>query len=225
MVPTTEERHGAQDLLRDPLADLPPTARRMIEVTQQLLVKKGYTAVTLEAIGEACGLKKVAVKYYFGNKAGLMTTLIDSLVYQSCAVVAELVKEPLEDEQRLHAFLDAKRKWSESDSQFAFVELLPHVLRNAAQRERLVLMYERLIADYMRFFGAYVPGASEEEARGLAQLVIGVVDGVAVQYRMSRERFASPRPFLVLEAALAVWLNERRSEAAQCLASRNPSSR
>lgn len=210
MALTTEERRGEQDLLRDPLADLPPTAQRMIEVTQQLLVGKGYTAVTLEAIGEACGLKKVAVKYYFGNKAGLMTALLDSLIYQSCAVVAELVSEPLEDEQRLHAFLDAKRKWSESDSQLAFVELLPHILRNASQRERLVLMYEKLIADYMKFFGAYLPGAGEDEARGLAQLVIGAVDGVAVQYRMSKERFASTKPFFVLEAALAVWLNQRR---------------
>jgi AcrR family transcriptional regulator len=202
--------------LRDPLADLPPTALRMVEATQRLLVSRGYTAVTLEAIGEACQLNKIAVKYYFGNKAGLMTLLLDSLVYESCVVMAALVGAPPEA-SRLHEFLEAKRRWTEGDSQFAFLELYPHVVRNASERERLIGMYEMLIAQYRKFFGAYVPGASDDEVRGLAQLVIAIVDGLSIQHRMSKTRFAVSVPFAVLESVWVSWMSQHQLLAREAL--------
>ena len=56
----------------DPLADLPPTAKRMVDATRRLLVERGYASLSLETIAEECNLNKTAVRYYFRNKAGLM---------------------------------------------------------------------------------------------------------------------------------------------------------
>lgn len=191
------------------MTPLPEQARRMVGVAKKLLVTRGYRQLTLEAIGSECGLNKIAVKYYFGNKAGLMNALLDSLVYDSCFVVARLVAETLQ-EPRYHAFFDAKCQWSQSDEQFAFIELLPHILRDSHQREQLSAMYERLISDYEAFLSVYFPHTDAESRRGLAQLVIGVVDGLAIQYRMDKERFSIVEPFQVLEAAIAAWLTRQR---------------
>ena len=83
-----------RDTVPDPLADLPPTARRIVEITRRLLIEKGYSYLSLENIAEECGLHKTAVRYYFRNKAGLMELVVDSWVHDNIGLLAPLLDLP-----------------------------------------------------------------------------------------------------------------------------------
>jgi len=193
-------------LVEDPLAALRPTARMIIETTRRLLVERGYGDLSLETIAKECDLNKTAVRYYFGNKAGLMEAVIDSYVHDNSAFIVDF-SDAETRRQRIHAFLDAKRtRVSEhSDLQLAFFELLPNVLRDESHTERLVIMYEWVIKVYVDFFGGN--GSSDDpRLRALAQLLISVVDGLSVQYAIDSERFPIDEAYALLESMLSRWL-------------------
>ena len=79
-VPRTERRvrHVAARLSRILASTLPPAAARILAAAREVLVTKGFAGLTLKAIAEESGENSAMVQYYFGNKAGLVTALIDS---------------------------------------------------------------------------------------------------------------------------------------------------
>jgi AcrR family transcriptional regulator len=77
---TEDRRHAANDGLpvRDPLPDLPPTARRILTAAQRVLVRDGFRDLTFQAVGAEAGENPALTRYYFGSKAGLIEALVDS---------------------------------------------------------------------------------------------------------------------------------------------------
>ncbi len=193
-------------LTEDPLATLRPTARRIVETTRRLLVERGYSELSLETIAAECGLNKTAVRYYFGNKAGLMEIVVDAYVHENSAFIVDLTDAETRREQ-IHAFIEAKRTrvCENRNLQLAFFELLPNVLREGPYTERIAAMYEWLIKVYSDFYGGNGSGA-DSRLRGLAQLLIAVTDGLSVQYAIDDRRFPSVDAYAVLESMLLRWL-------------------
>ena len=70
-------------LLEDPMEALPPTAQRILAAAQRLLAAGGFEALKLSAIAREADESKASIGYHFGNKAGLVTALIDSLAHDS----------------------------------------------------------------------------------------------------------------------------------------------
>jgi len=64
-------------LLKDPMEALAPTAQRLLAAAQRLLTSGGFEALKLSAIARAAGESKASIGYHFGNKAGLVTALVD----------------------------------------------------------------------------------------------------------------------------------------------------
>ncbi len=58
---------------------LPPTAQRILAATRRLLAEGGFEALKLSAIAREAGESKASIGYHFGNKAGLVTALVDSI--------------------------------------------------------------------------------------------------------------------------------------------------
>lgn len=193
-----------------PVADLPPTARRIVEVSRRLLIEKGYPSLSLETIANACGLNKSAIRYYFGNKAGLMEAVVDTWVHESVdLVLSSSTTGPTKE--RLHAFRVAKQKMSENtDLYLAFLELLPEILRDQRHSERITGLYEWAMEMYSRFLGAGLPDMSAEEMRGFMQLIIAVVDGLAVQHAIDPERFRTGAAYDMLESIIETWIDAGR---------------
>jgi AcrR family transcriptional regulator len=192
--------------LRHPLADLPAQARYIVETTRRLLTAEGYRALSLERIAKECRLNKTAIRYYFGNKAGLMELVIETFVYDSCRRALSFSSE-LSGRPALQRFLEAKREVSENEElSLAFFEFLPNILREPQYRARFIAMYELTIAEYMKFLDGHMPGAPRETARTVAQLLISVLDGLCVQYSIDPQRFPIDRVYTVLESMLACWL-------------------
>lgn len=204
----------------DPLADLAPTARRIVETTRRLLIEKGYGYLSLENIAHECSLNKTAVRYYFRNKAGLMELVVDSWVHDNIDLLVPLLDlqqtEALSVEERVAAFVRAKREMSENTQAYlAFFELLPAILRDERHSRRLENMYEWAIELYLKLFADQLDGLDEHEARGFAQLVIAVVDGLAVQHVISAERFPTDAAYRRFSASLTTWMHARETSAAE----------
>jgi AcrR family transcriptional regulator len=218
---TAEEDHVGAEVsvpMRDPLADLPPTARRIVEVARRLLVEKGYPSLSIENIANACGLNKTAIRYYFGNKAGLMEAVVDTWVHENIGLVLpDATARPAGG--RLHAFRVAKQQMSENTEVYlAFLELLPAILRDERQSARITELYEWAMDMYSRILGADLPDLSPQEMRGFTQLIIAVVDGLAVQHAINPEKFKAGEAYDMLEAIVGAWMTSRRAAVSSAAA-------
>ena len=198
--------------LSDPLADQPPTAKRLVETARRLLIEEGYGSLSLESIAAACGVNKTAVRYYFGNKAGLMEAVVDTWVHESVDRVQE-VSGVRDAERPLHTFRVIKQRMSEDTELYlAFWELLPAILRDERNSARITDLYEWAIEKYTSIVGAGLPEMSPEQMRGFTQLMIAVVDGLAVQHAINPERFRTDGAWDMLESIIDAWTSARRAE-------------
>src|SRR5687768_16323668 len=60
---------------------------RVLDALQEILVRDGIAAVTLEAVAAAAGVSKGGLLYHFGSKAALLDGLIDRM---TAAIDAEV---------------------------------------------------------------------------------------------------------------------------------------
>jgi AcrR family transcriptional regulator len=145
------------------------------------------------------------IAYYFGNKAGLIATMLDAIVYDECMAIAERIRDADEGE-RLHVLTVSLRDVTATSEGFhGFFDLLPHALRDDVLRRRLVELYEWYITFELRWLGLEtVDGRSVTPAvRGLAQLIAAVIDGVGIQARIDPRAFDPARTFEALDVLLS----------------------
>ena len=74
---------------------LAPTAQRILAAARRLLVRDGFTALTLSAIAVEAEESKASIGYHFGNKDGLVAALVDSLTHDANrALIQECLSLP-----------------------------------------------------------------------------------------------------------------------------------
>ncbi len=94
--------------VENPLSSLPVTAQKILNAARKLLVEKGYEAVTLEKVAAEAGVNKASIRYNFGNKAGLVASVVDSVIHEEFIHGAEtLATVPTDD--RVRALVEGKR--------------------------------------------------------------------------------------------------------------------
>lgn len=198
-------------LATDPIKDLHPTARLIVETTRRLLVNHGYDSLTLERIARECGLNKAVIPYYFGNKAGLMEVVVDAWVHDNFVALSPTIGGSA-DSGWLHRFLRAKLEMSENTELYlAFYELLPAMLRDPEYSGRVTQLYEWLIGAYAALFEVDLKGLPPDDVRAFAQLLIAVVDGLGVQHAIDGRRLGAEGAFSMLERILGSWIDARRA--------------
>jgi AcrR family transcriptional regulator len=169
-------------LLEDPMEALAPTAQRILAAAQRLLAAGGFEALKLSAIAREAGESKASIGYHFGNKAGLVTALVDSLAHDSNrGLIEETAAAPTSD-ARVRALIDGEtRIAADSDSFQSFFEILPHALRDPDLRDRVAALYDGYRETVLRCLDAAGPEA-QEQLRPFAMLMIAIVDGLAIQH-------------------------------------------
>ena len=169
-------------LLEDPMEALAPTAQRLLAAAQGLLASGGFEALKLSAIARAAGESKASIGYHFGNKAGLVTALVDSFAHDANRGLIEETGELPRGEERIHALIDGEaRIAADAESYQSFFEVLPHALRDDDLRERVAALYDGYRDTVLRCLDAADP-AAKEQLRPFAMLMIAVVDGLAIQH-------------------------------------------
>lgn len=56
------------------------TRQSLMEAGETLFAAHGFAATTLDAIAEASGVNKAMIRYYFGDKDGLYTAIIEAII-------------------------------------------------------------------------------------------------------------------------------------------------
>lgn len=184
-------RHGADTTALhadDPIAELSPTARRLVAAARRLLARGGFEALTVEAVAAEAGAYRDAVRYYFGSKAAFIATVVDALAHDQSLEGAMKTRDLPAGGERVRALVDADRLLAEDLSSFRdFFTILPHALRDDELRERVARLYDWYRDLYVRA----LDGQDESRAASLeahAHLMAAMTDGLAVQKLLDPDR-------------------------------------
>ncbi len=194
--------------IEDPVASLSPTAQRVLAGAMRVVVTKGFGKLTLASISAASGENVAAVKYYFGNKAGLVSVLIDAVVY---AELVLLTRPP----RKTSAATGLSRLAEEtlilstpSKPLKVLFELLPHALRDKKLRLQLQGYYETFYELHLEQLGAGEGADPELRARlsGLATLLAAASDGLTMQALVAPQHFDFIAALRALDVLLALGI-------------------
>jgi AcrR family transcriptional regulator len=177
-------RGGAQttpERIDDPVAELSPTARRLVSAARRLLARGGFEALTVEAVAAEAGTYRDAVRYYFGGKAAFIATVVDALAHDQSLEGSLRTRGLPPGGERVRALVDADRRLTEDlDSFRDFFTILPHALRDDELRERVARLYDWYRVLYVRALDGGDP-ARTAALQAHAHLMAAMADGLAVQ--------------------------------------------
>ena len=207
--PTEEELRGA---IEDPRTKLSPTALRILEATRRVIVEEGFAKCTLSRILEVSGERNAAaVKHYFGNKSGLVSVVLDTVVYDVMSTLDVPPSDQVSQRGLSRLTVQTAIVNQPSDALRILFEMLPHVLRDEQLLERLHAYYEAFyqlhFAQVRREMESPGPGAQGEEPphaspQGLASLLSAIGDGLAIQALVQPDHFDFPETLRALDALL-----------------------
>ena len=173
----------------DPLSALPETAQKLLLAAKEIIATEGFDALTLNAVSARSGENKAMISYYFGNKAGLVAAVVDSVVHDEY-VSSRSRMSAVEPRQRARRLTEEMRRVDAASEEFrVFFELLPHVLRDDTLRRRIALLYRWYWSVKLEWLGITGPAASLDnpELLGRAQILSAVIDGLAIQCAIDPE--------------------------------------
>jgi len=177
-----EPRDRAALLGADPQVALAPVARQLVRGAQRVLRKRGFQALTLEAVGREAGEPPSAVTYYFGDKHGLIAALIAARMFAQRKVAVRLFAAPRGERTcEAGAICAARELLTDMTSFRAYFDLLPVALREPGFRAQQA-DHERWLADLIAA-GLAESGepAIAAHAGALAILSVAAADGLAMQ--------------------------------------------
>jgi AcrR family transcriptional regulator len=192
-----------QFAFEDPLTSLPGTARNLLVAAKEILAEQGFEALTLKTVSERAGENKAMISYYFGNKAGLVAAVLDSVIHDEYLDSRDRLKDvrPGERVGRLVEEMQRIAAWTEEFH--VFYELLPHLLRDEVLRRRMAMLYRWYWKMKLEWLGVKdgAAGLADPDLLGLAQLLSAIIDGLAIQTAVDSE-MDTANPYRVLTRML-----------------------
>jgi AcrR family transcriptional regulator len=191
--------------IEDPVANFPPTAQRVLAGAMRVVVTKGFGKLTLASISAASGENVAAVKYYFGNKAGLVSVLIDAVVYAELVLLTHPPRKVSEASGLGRLAQETLILSTPNKPLKILFELLPHALRDKRLRLQLRGYYETFYELHLGQLGAGEGADPELRARmsGLAMLLAAVSDGLTIQALVGPPDFVVDEALRALDVLLA----------------------
>jgi AcrR family transcriptional regulator len=121
------------------------------------------------------------IAYYFGNKAGLVAAVLDSVIHDEYVASLNRMKH-VDPARRRHQLIEEIGRMAGSTDEFrVFFEMLPHILRDDVLRARVAQLYGWYWTVKLRWLGAADGEFDDPDLLGLTQLLSAVIDGLAVQ--------------------------------------------
>lgn len=201
------------------LGALSPTARRILKAAFRVLEQDGYEGLSLRRIAREAGETKSLITYHFESKAGLVTTLVDSLWHDAdIALMGEVEGLGADPRGRLLALTGLHRRFAEDPRLYqTYFDLFPHVLRDKDARARLTRTYRsyRRIGELCLARGP----AGDQGALVLATLLLAIGEGIAVHVLVTGDDAILEPAFAALERRALDYLGiEPAAELAKAAA-------
>src|SRR5690349_1928931 len=171
------------------------TRSRLIAAAADLFARKGFHAVSAEAVADAADRTTGALYNHFGGKDGLLLALVEQWLNESAARILAGVEEATDLDGRLRALWSDSVAAQQADSELWLLlefELWLHGARNAEFADRLAARY----ADRRRNLAVPLQAWAKDEGLGklrhperTAGLVIALLLGTAMQQRLDPSAF------------------------------------
>jgi len=173
------------------------TRARLIAAAADLFARKGFHAVSAEAVADAADRTTGALYSHFGGKDGLLLALVEQWLSESAARILAGVEEAADLDGRLRALWSDSMVASHGDAELWLLlefELWLHGARNAEFADRLAARY----ADRRRNLAVPLQAWAKDEGLGklrhperCAGLAIALLLGTAMQQRLDTDAFTS----------------------------------
>jgi AcrR family transcriptional regulator len=169
------------------------TRSRLLEVTRRLLAESGPRSVTLDQVAERSRVAKTSILWHFGSKQELLLEALDEVIRDFEKAFSARHPEPSAPAERLALFLRHYAEFMKEHSylgdvffSFAFSDR-----SDEGARSRVRDLYRR----YRSLVAAHVGTAASDAGEGLAAAIVGLVDGVFIQWSLDPERLDPAQVF------------------------------
>jgi len=172
-------------------AELPPAARHVLDAAKRIVSEHGLSALTLDAVAEESGIYRSAIRYHFGDKAGLVSAVMDSTALTPISTpLFATVMGVDRGAGRVEAHMAALRTVSTDRDQFRlFWSLLPHILSDTDLRGKLDGLYDGYRRINTEALGVEARAAGDERRLlGLATLLTALCDGLGLLVCLGDDR-------------------------------------
>ncbi len=185
------------------LAELAPTARRLLDAALRILERDGYGALTLRRIAAEAGETKSLIVYHFGGKDGLVTALVDSLWHaEDLDLMRRLGDLPDAPGERLRLLIELHHALAlESPEYRMYFDLLPHLMRDAGAKQR----HAELNQTYRSLGVMAIAGTGLKPSKqlALASLLLAADEGAGALLLLNPDGFDHEAAFALLQTLTA----------------------
>jgi AcrR family transcriptional regulator len=161
---------------------MPAEQRRaqIVAAARELMVEHGYSAVTIRAVADACGVSPAAVQYFYPDKASLYTAMIEQMTAHMDGVYARISGQPDAGVPPLAAFLRFLLFDDIMDRATAgfFYELWSLAHREPIAARALAALYEQQLIRLVALIRAASPDVDVDEATHRAVVIMAATDGL-----------------------------------------------
>lgn len=202
-----------QRIDEDYLATWPPRAQKLLRAARRLLVKKGFDALRWEAIANEAGVQKSLIRYYFGDTTGLLRALLRLVSQDATLWLVAKAGEMPEGRERLESLVSGAVELTQNPQYLAFLDILPHALRDEKLRAPIAELYRWAREMDMRCLGVPPNQDNVKELEAIASLFAAAVDGIAIQAALDPEGYDPAPAFTKLERAMMLLLADLRPDS------------
>ena len=187
----------------DASADPSDTRGRLLDCALRLFSQRGFARTSTRALAEAAGANLAAIRYYFGDKAGLYRATFGEMC-NICGSAATLdASRPMPDMLREYfgSFIEPLKQGERMQQQIRLHirEMLEPTEQSQAERERDAAAHAGLVA---ALCGALGLAEADDDLHRLAI----ALNGLGMQLLISRDLVEADRPALLASpAALDTW--------------------
>jgi len=169
-------------VFEDPRPAWSPAARAIVDAARALLVEQGYRGISYAQVARAAGVDKGTISYNFGNKAGLVTAVVDSMIHDECLAIYRESRNLSGVDRTRHVVAAISRIVLAADAQRGWFEIYPHAAREEELKIRLRALYAWWFHVNLEWLGVHpVTPESQRIAQGLTGLIAAITDGLAMQ--------------------------------------------
>lgn len=148
----------------------------ILQAFEACVVRKGLAATTLADVAEEANQPRSLVRYFIGNRAEMVTLLIDRILERGTTRMGSLESRDLASSGALATFL-LEQVFTDPTSNAAIMELWHLSLRDAPLRERIASIYDSLVFEIAAVLAQN--GLEEKEARERAFAGVALSFGTA----------------------------------------------
>jgi len=197
--------------LDEPLENLSPSVRALLEAGRRILDEQGFRGLTLEAVANEAGASKSTLIAHFGSRAGFLATLFDSLLQPESVALSGTLQDLHEQGADVEGFVAAfGALYADAGATREYFEIASNAMRDAVLRERvadLFAWYREVRAEGLRRC-AGTDALSQDELAVLATLINAAEDGLSFQRSMDEE-LDHQRVMALLGHLVALYVDEK----------------